>query len=169
MISKVAADLNTTFVYITLPGRPDRVVAGRLEISAQASGAEVGRFVYGRSYLERRDAIALDPVEINVVARQRFDHAGDQGMFGVIRDASPDFWGRSIIDRALGGQPTEIGYLLYSPDDRIGALGFGLNQEPPAPLRQFNKTLDLELLMQTADAMLMVRDYPTTQTSPPKE
>ncbi len=37
----------------------------------------------------------------------------------------------------------EIDYLLYAPDDRAGALGFGLNQTPPAPRRHFNQTLDL--------------------------
>ena len=45
----------------------------------------------------------------------------------------------------------EIDYLLESPDDRAGALGFGLGQEPPAPKRQFNKTLDLAKLQRIAD------------------
>jgi serine/threonine-protein kinase HipA len=43
-------------------------------------------------------------------------------------------------------------YLLESPDDRAGALGFGLNNVPPAPKRKFNRTLDLEKLQTLADA-----------------
>ncbi|PSH58922.1 type II toxin-antitoxin system HipA family toxin [Phyllobacterium sophorae] len=160
MTSRADPRANTTFVYITLPGTTEMVVAGRLETVVETSGIEVGRFVYGRSYLDRRNAVPLDPVEINVVARQRFDHVGDKGMFGAIRDASPDYWGRFIIDRALGAGPTEIGYLLNSPDDRIGALGFGLSPTPPAPLRKFNRTLDLGLLMATADAVQAGRDLP---------
>jgi serine/threonine-protein kinase HipA len=50
----------------------------------------------------------------------------------------------------------ELDYLLESPDDRAGALGFGLNNVPPAPRRKFNKTLDLEKLQALADAL--VRD-----------
>ena len=34
-------------------------------------------------------------------------------------------------------------YLLHSPDGRAGALGFGLNQTPPAPKRNFSQTLAL--------------------------
>ena len=45
-------------------------------------------------------------------------------------------------------------YLLQSADDRAGALGFGLNEKPPAPMRQFNKTLDLEKLQSIALAIL---------------
>ena len=38
----------------------------------------------------------------------------------------------------------ELDYLLHSPDDRAGALGFGLGPKPPAPKRAFNKTIVLE-------------------------
>ena len=59
-----------------------------------------------------------------------------KGIFGALRDASPDHWGRRIIEkRAAKPQLDELDYLLHSPDDRAGALGFGLNQEPPAPKR----------------------------------
>lgn len=52
----------------------------------------------------------------------------------LLRDASPDYWGRRIIERNLKvAQADEMTYLLQSADDRIGALGFGFNQTPPAP------------------------------------
>ena len=67
------------------------------------------------------------------------------GVFGALRDASPDSWGRRVIQRHLGkAQPGEMEYPLHSPDDRAGALGFGLNLTPPAPKRAVNQTLDLE-------------------------
>ena len=76
-------------------------------------------------------------------------------MFGALRDASPDYWGRRVIQRHLGkAQPSEMEYLLFSPDDRAGALGFGLNQTPPAPKRTFNQTLELAKLQAIADAIL---------------
>jgi serine/threonine-protein kinase HipA len=46
-----------------------------------------------------------------------------------------------------------MAYLLHSPDDRAGALGFGLNQAPPVPKRAFNQTLELATLQQVADAI----------------
>ncbi len=47
-----------------------------------------------------------------------------------------------------------MGYLLYSPDDRAGALGFGLTQTPPAAKRTFNQTLDLEKAQLIVDAIM---------------
>jgi len=43
---------------------------------------------------------------------------------------------------------------------KTGALGFGLGREPPAPLRQFNRTLDLSRLQALADAILADEDLP---------
>mgnify|MGYP001616968545 CR=1 len=61
----------------------------------------------------------------------------------------------SVIEKHAGkAQLGELDYLLESPDDRAGALGFGLNKVPPAPKRKFNKTLDLEKLQTLADALV---------------
>ncbi|GLR90086.1 HipA domain-containing protein [Bradyrhizobium iriomotense] len=60
-----------------------------------------------------------------------------------------------MIETRLGNPPpSEIQYLLSSPDDRAGALGFGLNVQPPAPVRTFNKTLDLARLIEVADQIV---------------
>jgi serine/threonine-protein kinase HipA len=43
-----------------------------------------------------------------------------------------------VIEKRSGKpQLDEMGYLLHSPDDRAGPLGFGLNAEPPAPKRRY--------------------------------
>jgi len=77
-----------------------------------------------------------------------------EGMFGAFRDASPDLWGRLLIERHLGrSNISEMEYLLHSPDDRIGALGFGLNQTPPAVERDFNRNVDLERLQYAVNAV----------------
>jgi serine/threonine-protein kinase HipA len=66
-----------------------------------------------------------------------------------------DFWGRRVIEKHAGkAQLGELDYLLESPDDRAGALGFGLNKVPPAPQRKVNKTLGLEKLQNLADALI---------------
>ncbi|MBI5547873.1 MAG: type II toxin-antitoxin system HipA family toxin [Deltaproteobacteria bacterium] len=142
------------FVYITLPGAVQAVTCGRFELSADRRGVPLGRFVYGRSYLERADAIPLDPVEL-LLSERTFQTVELNGVFGALRDAGPDYWGRRIIERHAGKQPlSELDYLLHSPEDRAGALGFGLNAIPPAPRRSFNQTLQLEHLQAIADAVV---------------
>ncbi|MDR3314890.1 MAG: HipA domain-containing protein [Coriobacteriales bacterium] len=146
------------FVYLTLPGQTEPVTAGRFLIDTLSDGGKVGRFVYGRSYLLRADAVPIDPIELNLTNRT-YETVRMQGMFGALRDASPDYWGRQLIERHIGSVALfEIDYLLNSPDDRIGALGFGHNPEPPAPKRLFNQMIDLERLQSIADDITNERE-----------
>jgi serine/threonine-protein kinase HipA len=143
-----------SYVYITLPGETAAVTAGRYELGVDRSGVPLGSFVYGKSYLARADAVAIDPVELKLVPRL-YETTLLNGVFGALRDSAPDYWGRLVIERALGKGPLgEMDYLLQSADDRAGALGFGLNEKPPAPMRKFNKTLELERLQAIALAIL---------------
>jgi serine/threonine-protein kinase HipA len=142
------------FVYVMLPTQTSFVTAGRFDLSSDRLGNPRGRFVYGRRYLERPDAVALDPLELRLESGT-FETLRLKGMFGALRDAAPDYWGRRVIEKHAGVSALgELDYLLQSPDDRAGALGFGLNVEPPAPKRQFNRTLELAKLQELADALL---------------
>jgi serine/threonine-protein kinase HipA len=144
------------FVYITLPGARAAVTAGRFVLEQTPNGDPVGRFVYGRSYLDNPDAVEIDPVELKL-SGATYETARLNGLFGAIRDAGPDYWGRRIIEKHAGiTKLCELDYLLESPDDRAGALGFGANVKPPAPRRKFNQTLDLAHIQETAEAL--VRD-----------
>jgi len=148
------------YVYITLPGETEAVTAGRFTLTVDRRGTSIGRFVYGRRYLERRDAVELDPVELRL-ARRVFETTALNGVFGALRDAGPDFWGRRVIERhARKTELGELDYLLHSPDDRAGALGFGLGKVPPAPRRTFNQTLDLARLQAIADAIVKDEELP---------
>lgn len=141
------------YVYIVPPGETAFVTAGRFRWIEDSAGA-VGAFVYGRSYRERADAVEIDPVELRLSSRV-YETARMDGFFGAIRDAMPDFWGRRVIERNAGlTELEEFDYLLQGPDDRAGALSFGLNVEPPAPQRRFNRTVDLERLQRAADAIV---------------
>lgn len=141
------------FVYVVLPGQTDFVTAGRFRWEETRAG-RVGSFVYGRRYRDRPDAVELDPVELRLSGRV-YETARMEGFFGAIRDAMPDYWGRCVIERNAGfAQLAEFDYLLAGPDDRAGALGFGLGADPPAPRRCFNRTLDLQRLLAAADALM---------------
>lgn len=142
------------YVHIVLPGQTEFVTAGRFRVSETRDGAARGEFVYGRSYLRRRDAVELDPNELRLSSRVH-ETGRMAGFFGAIRDSMPDYWGRLVIERHSGHTVLEeFDYLMEGADDRAGALGFGLNVEPPAPRRQFNRTLDLDRLQAEADAVI---------------
>jgi serine/threonine-protein kinase HipA len=144
------------FVYITLPGARAAVTAGRFVLEQIPSGDALGRFVYGRSYLGNPDAVEIDPIELKL-SDQTYETVRMKGVFGALRDAGPDSWGRRVIEKHAGiAKLGELDYLLESPDDRAGALGFGEKVSPPAPLRKFNQRLDLVRLQETAEAL--VRD-----------
>ncbi len=81
------------YVFVVLPGHTKFIVAGRFRVSRTRAGSPLGEFVYGRSYLDRPDAVELDPVELRLTERlYRTGRMG--GFFGVIRDSMPDHWHR---------------------------------------------------------------------------
>jgi serine/threonine-protein kinase HipA len=152
MISKQST--SDCFVYITLPGEVSAVTAGRFVLEKNVRGDALGRFVYGRSYLKNPDAVEFDPVELKLSTRT-YETTQLNGVFGALRDSGPDYWGRRVIEKHAGRtQLGELDYLLESPDDRAGALGFGRDQSPPAPLRKFNQAIDLEKLQALAEALV---------------
>ncbi|MDP2340166.1 MAG: HipA domain-containing protein [Deltaproteobacteria bacterium] len=166
MISKPRVD--DCFVYLTLPGATSPVTAGRFSWSKDRRGQPLGRFVYGKSYLSRADAVPIDPVQLRLSDRTS-ETIALNGVFGALRDAGPDHWGRLVIERHAGRSDLgELDWLLLSPNDRAGALDFGRHQTPPSPVRAFNRTLDLDTLQRLADAIVddePVRDDDAAQTA----
>jgi len=164
MTSKVGA--TECFVYVMLPGTSEFVTAGRFVLGPDRAGIPLGRFVYGKSYLGRGGAVAIDPLELKLTD-QTYQTTALNGVFGALRDSGPDYWGRRVIEKHAGLPAIgEIDYLLYAPDDRAGALGFGLGQNPPTPKRNFNRTIVLQKLIGLADAIIAdeeVADEPEAQ------
>jgi serine/threonine-protein kinase HipA len=124
------------FVWVWLPGAVDPVVAGRIWLR----GTTVW-FRYGRSYLERPDAIALYPPELPLRAEPIAPLAG-LSLAGCLNDAGPDAWGqRVILHRRLGRRSAEtdtselnpVTYFLESGTDRIGGLDFQRSATNYAP------------------------------------
>lgn len=116
------------YVWIWLPGATDPVVAGLLE--AQSNG--IVTFTYGRSYLNRSDAIALYLPELPL-RPGRIEPLPGLSLPSAIRDAGPDSWGQRVILARRTGHLTRhsdtgdlgpLTYLLESGSNRIGALDF---------------------------------------------
>ncbi|MFC7335151.1 type II toxin-antitoxin system HipA family toxin [Rhodocista pekingensis] len=136
------------YVWIWLPGQTEPVVCGRLIDRA-------GRlsFIYGRSYLDRPDAIPIYTPELPL-RRGEQEPLGTLSLPSCIRDASPDAWGRRVIINRLMGQtgaaaeavePGELTFLLESGSDRIGALDFQASPTAYVPRSAANASLE-ELL-----------------------
>ena len=114
------------YVWTWLPGQTEPVVAGRVE----QSGPLV-TFVYGLSYRSRPDAISLFTPELPLRSGMQ-EPADGLNIAGVLRDGSPDRWGRGVIERRRGAAPnslTEIDYMLSSNSNRFGALDFQIDRE----------------------------------------
>ena len=154
------------FVHLVLPGRTEFTLAGRFRLRRE-DGAPVGEFVYGRSYLERPDAVEFDPRELPLAAGQR-ETVRLGGFFGAIRDAMPDAWGRRLLERRLGPPlPDEFDLLVEGDPDRAGALGFSIGPAPPTATADHLSTPDLERLAAAAEILgAGPADEPETAASP---
>lgn len=143
------------YVYIQLPGTLESVPAALLKVIKQDDGTYVGRFRHGDRYLERPNAVELDPFHLPLGADVH-EFTKLKGLPGAVRDASPDAWGRRVIEHKLQRDPAdleEIDYLLHGPQDGAGNLGFGLSRNPPPPRRPYNRTHQLADLIAVAEAI----------------
>lgn len=110
------------YVWIWLPGVTEPVVAGRLYDAGESPQRFF--FTYGRSYLDRPDAIPLSPFELPL-QRGRQEPRGLNMIPACLRDGAPDAWGRRILENQYGDTSlAELDYFLLSRSDRIGALDF---------------------------------------------
>lgn len=108
------------------------MLCGRFDLGATAANQSVGSFVYGKSYLERSNALAIDPVLLPLEER-KFQTAALGGWFSSLLDAGPDAWGKRLIEKAIGTQD-QRGYLLHAGGQAVGALGFsGDRDTEPTP------------------------------------
>lgn len=143
------------YIHIQLPGTLETVPCASLRVRSLGVGAYEGTFTYGKKYLQRQNVVALDPFHLPLSARpQRFTKL--KGIPGAVRDASPDAWGRRVIQAKLQRPEAdiqEVEYLLNGPDDGAGNLSFGRTVDPPAPRRPFNRTHQLEALIQVAEKL----------------
>lgn len=130
------------YVWVWLPGATAPVVAGRVD----GHGSTID-FNYGRSYLDRDDAISLYDPELPL-RRGRIRPVAGLTIAGCLEDAGPDSWGQRINLHRLGldarGDTAgldPITYFLESGSNRIGALDFQASATDYEP-RSGGGTLD---------------------------
>ena len=146
---------NLCYVYTQLPGTFEWVPCASLKVKVLGAGAFQGTFTYGKRYLARPNVVELDPFHLKLTDKP-LQFTKLKGIPGALRDASPDAWGRRVIQARLEREEVEISemeYLLNGPDDGAGNLRFGLSVQPPGPAKPFNRTHQLEALTHAANQL----------------
>lgn len=131
---------------------------GQLLMTEEGTAVQASAFAYGLSYARRPDALEVDPVSLSLrnpqeVLGKRLLPAKQLALFGGIRDAAPDAWGRRVIEAKLkvpANSLPESQYLLHAGSDRVGALDIRSSIHE-GPCHGPNVSHDLEHLLEAAD------------------
>ncbi len=143
------------YVFIHLPGQVDAVPAGRLELVSRDGGLLTSQFQYGKLYRERGDALDVDPVSLPLADETAVAREPVNGLplFGAVRDATPDAWGRRVIENRLrrAGPLPEVDYLDHAGSDRSGALDIRTNRDSPPRESALPASVDLPYLLEAVE------------------
>lgn len=142
------------FAHIGQDWRP----CGQLLMTEEGPNVQASSFAYGLNYARKPDALEVDPVSLSLRHREdvlgkRLLPANQLPLFGGIRDAAPDAWGRRVIETKLkvpANSLPESQYLLHAGSDRVGALDIRANIQD-GPSHGTNVPHDLAHLLEAAD------------------
>lgn len=145
-------------VFIHLAGEMEAVPAGRLRMIESGVTVRASTFAYGRRYLGRRRPAALpvDPVSLPLSAGRNGAEllpVAGLALFGALRDATPDAWGRRVIENRLRAPPNglpESVYLDHAGPHRVGALDVRESPDSPSRAGVMPTALDLDHLVEAA-------------------
>jgi serine/threonine-protein kinase HipA len=148
--------VTTRYVFIHLPGTAEAIPAGKLDMSVDARGDFASAtFAYGKRYLQRPNAMEVDPVSLPIDGAGSRERTPLNGlpMFGAIRDAMPDAWGRRVIENRLrrAGPLPEWLYLDHAGSDRAGALDVRPSLDSAPSASSLPDIVDLNYLLQAAE------------------
>ena len=147
----------TSVVFAYLPGEEAAVPAGRLTLVEEGVLVVASKFGYGARYLRRQNAIPVDPVSLPLTGAEPGglrEYEPQQGLelFGAVRDAMPDAWGRRVIENKLKAPPNslkESDYLRHAGSNRWGALDF---RDRPTDAEQAGLLPEMTELVSLVDA-----------------
>ena len=144
-------------VFIHLAGEKDAVPTGRLTMIESGIELRGSRFAYGRRYVERPNALPVDPVSLPLADAgdgREWVPTGGLLLFGALRDATPDQWGRRVIENRLRAPPNglpESIYLDQAGPHRAGALDVRESPISSASASVLPCVLDLGYLQDAAE------------------
>lgn len=143
-------------VHAFLSGATESVPAGKLHLQEDGTEIQTSSFVYGLRYLKRNGAIEIDPIGLGMMRGQHVEKqqlfAQEATLFGGVRDAAPDAWGRRVIEakrKVPANSLPESTYLLEAGANRTGALDITLDGQPA---RSLDTSIDIKQLVYLQDA-----------------
>lgn len=169
MTSKPKTEALAVFAHLNPEGF---VPAGLLHLTEAGSHLLASEFGYGRRYIQRPNSLELDPVSLGLnqdkeLLDRTLTPAGNLTLFGGIRDAAPDSWGRRVIEAKLkvpANSLPESGYLLEAGSNRVGALDIRPSLEAPETETPVPAT-QLQYLLEAAERIERGEAVPTTLTA----
>lgn len=144
-------------VFIHLPGATEATPAGRLSFVTAPSGELLtSTFQYGKNYRRRDDALDVDPIALPLAGETDTprEPPGNLPLFGAIRDALPDAWGRRVIENQLRVPGNSLGdheLLDHVGSDRPGALDVRRSPESAPASGFLPGIVDLQYLVDAAE------------------
>lgn len=150
---------SNVFVHLQRPDNGQWVTVGRYTLNRAESINErsTGQFVYAPSYLEAGYSWVIDPINLSrldsnvIYLAPRYD-----GMIDVLRDISPDAWGKLLIQRELNlsNNAHEFDYLINASNaDRWGALTVSRTRNPNPASAASPKLAIIEELLEELQLM----------------
>lgn len=116
--------IDTLYVFNT-----DKSLIGRLRV--QSSNPDGYEFQYAKSYLNKPDALAINPIHLPLVDKVFLSRKGFDGALLSFNDALPGAWGRAVLKSINGQSLTDFELLLQNQQDRLGNLVFCAEKEFP--------------------------------------
>ena len=116
------------YIYLQRPDNGEWVTVGRYKLE----GGQ-GRFLYAPSYLQSGLPWSIDPVNLPLVADTDYVALRYAGLHDVLRDMSPDSWGKMLLQREhhLSDNAHDSTYLRLARNaQRWGALAVGTSKKP---------------------------------------
>jgi serine/threonine-protein kinase HipA len=150
--------ISTTNLYAFAHIDGEFAPAGKLNLTEQDQQTVASTFAYGQRYIERPNAIEIDPVGLALhpkesVKGKLLTPPNGLSFFGGIRDAAPDAWGRRLIEARLrvpANSLPESTYLLEAGSNRVGALDVRTSLDAPAQHTQ-EPPPSLQYLLEAAE------------------
>lgn len=104
--------------WVWLPGADEPMLAAHLAVSEGS-----GRWIYTPDYLALAERIAVDPVSLRLIRRERgIAIPFKDGLPGVVRDACPAGYGADRLTARSGKSLSPLELLEIGPPDSVGAL-----------------------------------------------
>jgi serine/threonine-protein kinase HipA len=135
------------------------VPAGVLAMIEEGTRLLSSTFGYGKRYLGRLDAVPIDPVSLGLDGAvpgsiRLATPANGLELFGAVRDALPDNWGRRVIENRLKAPANALAesvYLKYAGSNRFGALDFRSSRTDGEQQGALPAVIRLQYLLEAAD------------------